>query len=167
VLLGAVSAVPAVVLVVLGCARYGAGPIQLGALAGLAAVPSLAEAVRERIERLRLEDFVLASVAHGLSELRILAVHLVAFACGRTIARKLLEVFGGVVMLESTLSYLGSQTGGAGFGVPEPMPSWGNMMAFEWGRGLGASFLAPALALWATVWACVLASRAFAEVDDG
>lgn len=159
--LGAVAAIPPVVLVVLGCARFGAGGFALPVLAGIAGVPSLAEAVRARIERLRVDEFVLASRAHGLSDARILAVHLVGVACGRTIARKLVEGFAGFVVLECTLSYLGV------FGVPEPVPSWGNMLAFEWGRGLGASFLAPALALWCTVCATVLAARVFAEVDDG
>ncbi|MEZ4238138.1 MAG: hypothetical protein R3F59_18720 [Myxococcota bacterium] len=118
--------------------------------------------MRARIERLRHEDFVTAALAHGLGGPRILVVHLVLIASGRAIARKLLEVFGGFVLLEAALSYLG-----AGFGVPEPTPSWGNMIAFEWGRGLPVSFLAPSAALWATVWATVQASRLFAEADDG
>jgi peptide/nickel transport system permease protein len=158
--LGSVAAIPRVILVLLGCAIYGNGPLQLAFIAGLSIAPSLAEAVHERIERLRLEEFVLASRAHGLSDLHVLAVHLVGLACGRTIARHLFEAFGAFVVLECTLSYLG------GFGVQEPLPSWGNMLAFEWGRDVGASVLAPGLALWLTVCACTLTSRLFAEVDD-
>jgi peptide/nickel transport system permease protein len=165
--LGAVASVPALVLVLLGCARYGNGPVQIAVFAGIATAPSLAEAVRSRIERLRHEDFVAAAQAHGLSDLRILVVHLMGIACGRTIARKLTETFGSFVLLEATLAYLGVRVGGAGFGVQEPMPSWGNMMAFEWGSGLTVPFLAPAVALWATVWATAQAARMFAEAEDG
>lgn len=158
--LASLAAVPRLVLVLLGCAIYGDGPVSLAVLTGIAAAPSLAEAVLERIERLRREEFVLAARAHGLSDLRILGLHLVALASGRVIARRLFEVFGAFLVIESTLSYLG------GFGVQEPMPSWGNMLAFEWGRDFGSSVLAPGLALWTTLGACVLASRMFAEVDD-
>lgn len=159
--LGSVAAIPRLVLVLLGCAIYGNDPLVLAVAAGIASVPPLAEAVRERIERLRLEEFVLASRAHGLSEARIVLVHLVGAACARPIARRLLDTFGAFVVLECTLSYLG------GLGVQEPVPSWGNMLAFEWGRGLGAPVLAPGLAIWATVAACTLAGTLFAEVEDG
>lgn len=159
--LASVAAIPRLVLVLLGCAIYGDGPIALAAITGLGAAPTLAEAVLERIERLRIEEFVLASQAHGLSDLRILALHLVALASGPGIVRRLFETFGAFVVIECTLSYLG------GFGVQEPMPSWGNMLAFEWGRGFASSVVAPALAIWTTVGACVLTSRMFAEVDDG
>ncbi|MEQ1503155.1 MAG: ABC transporter permease subunit [Myxococcota bacterium] len=159
--IGVVDAIPRVVLVVLGCAIHGSTAGSLAVIAGLATAPALASAVLERIERLRIEEFVLASRAHGLSDARILAVHLVGIGCGRTIGRRSCEAFGAFVVLECTLSYLG------GFGVQEPTPSWGNMLAFEWGRGLGPSVWAPALALWATVTACALTSRLFAEVDDG
>ena len=159
--IGSVAAVPRLVLVLLFCAVYGNSPIVLALGAGLAAAPPLAEAVHMRIERLRLEEFVLASRAHGLSEFRIVLVHLVGAACGRAIARHLLEAFGAFVVLECTLSYLG------GLGVQEPVPSWGNMLAFEWGRGMGASVLAPGLAIFVTIGACTLAASLFAEVEDG
>jgi peptide/nickel transport system permease protein len=159
--LGSVAAIPRLVLVLLGCAIYGDGPVQLAAITGLAAAPSLAEAVVERVERLRIEDFVMASQAHGLSDLRILGLHLVAIASGRAIVRRMVETFGAFVVVECTLSYLG------GFGVQEPVPSWGNMLAFEWGRGFTSAVIAPGVAIWATLGACVLASRLFAEASDG
>jgi peptide/nickel transport system permease protein len=156
-----IATVPRLVLVLLGCSIYGNGWLQLALAAGLGAAPALAEAVRERVERLRIEEFVLAARAHGLPDGRILWVHLVLVASGRAIARHALEAFGGFVVVECTLSYLGS------FGVQEPDPSWGNMLAFDWGRGLAWSSVAPALAIWATVGGTALASRLFAEVDDG
>jgi peptide/nickel transport system permease protein len=158
--IASIAAIPRLVLVLLGCAVYGDGPVALATIAGIGAAPSIAETVIERVERLRIEEFVLASRAHGLSDLRILGLHLVVMASGRGIVRRLFETFGAFVVIECTLSYLG------GFGVQEPMPSWGNMLAFEWGRDLGSSVLAPGIAIWATLGACVLTSRMFGEVVD-
>ncbi len=158
---GSIASVPRLVLVLLVCTVYGSGSLQLAVAAGLAAVPSIAEAVGARIERLRRAEFVLASQAHGVPPGRLLVAHLVGAACGPSIARLLLATFGSFVVLECTLSYLG------GLGVPEPMPSWGNMLVFDWGRGASASVIAPGLAIWATVAACTSAGRLFAEAEDG
>jgi peptide/nickel transport system permease protein len=147
------------VLVLLCGTIFGRDPAVLAISAGVSATPGLARAIAERIERLRLEEFVLASRAHGLSPMRILLLHLVAIASGRAIARHLVGVFGAFMVLECTLSYLGH------FGVQEPTPSWGNMLAFDWERA-GIPELAPGLAIWATLGACALAARLFAEVDD-
>jgi ABC-type dipeptide/oligopeptide/nickel transport system permease subunit len=160
ILLGAVASVPQLVLVLMCGTIFGHDPAVLAISAGVSATPALARAVAERIERLRVEEFVLASRAHGLSTARILLLHLVAIASGRAIARHLVGVFGAFMVLECTLSYLGN------FGVQEPTPSWGNMLTFQWGRPISWSILAPGLAIWATLGACALAARLFAEVDD-
>lgn len=160
-LLGSISSIPRLVFVLLCCTIFGNDLFTLAVASGISATPALSSAIIGRIERLRSEEFVLASIAHGLSAPRILFVHLVALACGRSIARALVSSFGAFMVLECTLSYLGR------FGVQEPMPSWGNMLAFEWGRDLGASVLAPGFAIWGTLGACALAARLFAETDDG
>mgnify|MGYP000400668700 FL=1 len=79
---------------------------------------------------------------------RLLFLHVLVGAAGGLVARHLLRAFAFTVVLESTLSYLG------GFGVQEPWPSWGNMLVFEWGRGLGVAQIAPAAMLLFTVGAC-------------
>lgn len=152
-----IASLPRFVLALLVCAIYGDSPWLLAVAAGVAYAPALAEAVMGRIERLRSDEYVLASSAHGVPTWRLVWIHLVGAACGRLIGRHLLLLFGYFVVLECTLSYLGS------FGVQEPLPSWGNMLVFEWGRGLSAGLLAPAVAIWLTVVAAVLASGAFAE----
>jgi peptide/nickel transport system permease protein len=159
--LGAISSVPRLVLVLLACSIYGNGALQLALAVGVAGVPPLAEAIRERVVRMRVEEFVLASRAHGLSDAWVLLVHLVMVASGRAVARQLLAGFGAFLGVECTLSYLG------GFGVQEPTPSWGNMLAAEWGRAIGWSTVAPALAIALTLGATSAASQLFAEVDDG
>ena len=158
-LLDSVMSVPRLVLVLLVCAIYGAGPLQLALAAGLAATPPLALAIAARIEGLRHAEFVLAARAHGVPAWRLLFAHLVGAACGRTIARQLLATFGSFMVLECTLSYLGA------LGVPEPVPSWGNMLAFEFGHGWTAAAVAPGVALWLAVLATAAASTLFAEHD--
>jgi len=160
-LIGSVASVPRLVLILLICTVYGAGPLQLAVGAGIAGAPALAEAVGTRIEALRSADFVLASRAHGVTLPNLLLGHLVGAATGPTIARLLLATFGGFVILESTLSYIG------GLGVPEPNPSWGNMLVFDWGRGVSLSVIAPALAIWLTVGATTEAGKLFTERHRG
>ncbi len=155
-----VASLPRFVLVLLVCTIYGDSPWHLALAAGVAYAPTLAEAIVARIERLRGNDYVLASRAHGVPEWRLLWLHLVVAACGRSIGRHLVLLFGYFVVLECTLSYLG------GFGVQEPQPSWGNMLVFEWGRGMSPALVAPAVAIWGTVVASVLSSEVFAEVGD-
>ena len=85
--------------------------------------------------------------------------HLLWLSCRRIIGRHLLYLFGYFLLVESTLSYIG------GFGIEEPMPSWGNMLAFEFGvpEGNPLAWFAPAVAIWGVILSAVLASDALAE----
>ncbi|MEN0061554.1 MAG: hypothetical protein AAGA48_05350 [Myxococcota bacterium] len=159
--LGSVASLPTLVFVLLFCTIYGAGTWQLATSAGIAAAPAIAQTVHDRVDALKRSEFVLAAQAHGVPLGRLLLAHLVGAGAGPAIVRQGLATFGQFVVLECTLSYLG------GFGVPEPQPSWGNMLVFDWGRTLGLSVTAPALAIWATVAATVAAGTAFAEEEDG
>ncbi len=156
----ALASVPRLVFVLLVSTVFGSGLVVLGVAAGLAFVPTLAEAIRDRVTQLRLQGHVESWQAHGLTDARILWVHLVAVGCGRLIARRLLELFAFVLVLETTLSYIGM------FGVQEPTPSWGNMLAFDWGRASHlVPWLAPALAIWITLAATARLAELFAEDD--
>ncbi|MFT4622451.1 MAG: peptide/nickel transport system permease protein [Myxococcota bacterium] len=155
-----IAAVPRLVLVLLVCGVLGTGVVPLAIGAGLAYTPALSETIRDRVETLRVEGRVDAWRAHGLSDTRILWLHLVALGCGRLIARRSLELFAFVLVLETTLSYIG------GFGVQEPSPSWGNMLAFDWGHAVHpVPALAPAAAIWWTLWATTRLAATFAEGD--
>lgn len=142
-----VSAIPRFVLVLLLCTITEASPQVLALGAGLAYAPTLGDAVFSRVAELRRQEFVLASRAYGVGHWRLLWVHLVWGACGRLIGRHLLSLFGFFLVLETTLAYLG------GFGVQEPTPSWGNMLAFEWGQSPDNPWgvWAPALVTWLAV----------------
>jgi ABC-type dipeptide/oligopeptide/nickel transport system permease subunit len=155
------SAIPTIVGVVLAAAIYGATPWVLGIAVGVAAAPSLGELVAARVEELRRAEVVLADRAHGLTELRIAVFHLVFGASGRAIARAALHVFAGFLAVETTLSYLGR------FGVQEPRPSWGNMIAGAWGHAGWLPLAAPAAATWLSLVLIHAAAELFAEPADG
>ena len=140
-----VESVPTLGLVCLGAAIFGPTPEVLGALAGLAWAPRVAEAVRARLESLRQAELVLALEAHGVPPWRVLTHHLLWVGCRGLLTRQALTLFAAVLTLETTLSYLGD------LGVAEPTPSWGNMLSFEWGiDGNPWAAAAPALTLWIT-----------------
>ncbi len=141
------ASVPRFVVVLLVASIFGCSSLLLAVVTGVVFVPVLGDAVYARIDQLRVQGFVRVQRAHGISEASILWRHLVWAACRRLIAVNLVHLFAFYLVLECTLSYIG------GLGIQEPLPSWGNMMAFEWGRSdvhLMAS-LAPTLTLWVTM----------------
>lgn len=152
-----VSAVPSLVLALLAAAILGGETWILAVALGLSGAPAVAEAVAGRLAEARATEYVLAMRGHGIGGARLLWIHLVLGLGGRAIARAALLSFGSFLAIEATLSYLG------GFGVREPWPSWGNMLAFEWGRAGLAPTIAPALALWGALVAVHAAADAFAE----
>lgn len=147
---GALAAIPALGLVLLVLLVYGPGPGPLGVAAGLTAVPATAEAVYARMEQLRRSEFVLAARAHGLSDTRLFFRHLLWLNTRDVFVREMLGAVGVVLVTEVTLSYLGE------FGVAEPQPSWGNLIAHALSTGcpnrlaLAAPCAAVLVALWAT-----------------
>lgn len=155
-----VQGLPRFVLVLLALSIYGNHPTVLAIAAGLAYAPTLGEAVFERLEGLRASSFIAAHRAHGVPEWRLLGVHLLWGGCRRLIARHLLALFSFLLILETTLSYLG-------FGVEQPMPSWGNMLAFDLDHVEAGwmALLAPAGAIWLVIAATTWARQGLAEEE--
>ncbi len=79
-----------------------------------------ARLVRGSVLSLRGQDFISASRALGASESRVIFRHLVPNSLAPIIVAATLG-FGGVIITESALSFLG-------FGVMPPIPTWGNML---------------------------------------
>jgi peptide/nickel transport system permease protein len=69
---------------------------------------------------LRGQEFIQASRALGAGDLRIIFRHLIPNSFAPIIVAATLG-FGGVIISESALSFLG-------FGVMPPVPTWGNML---------------------------------------
>jgi peptide/nickel transport system permease protein len=79
-----------------------------------------ARLVRARTLTLRQMDFVRAARALGVGRLRIALRHVLPNLLNTVVVATALSV-GGIILLESTLSFLG-------LGIQAPLPSWGNML---------------------------------------
>ena len=77
--------------------------------------------MRGMVLSLRNLDFTDAARAMGMSDLGIILRHMIPNALAPIIVSATLSL-GGVIILESALSFLG-------FGIQPPIPTWGNMLA--------------------------------------
>jgi peptide/nickel transport system permease protein len=82
---------------------------------------SLARIVRGAALALREREFILAASALGASDLRIIFRHMLPNLTAVILTQAALAA-PGYILAEVTLSYLG-------LGAPEPLPSWGGMLA--------------------------------------
>ena len=80
----------------------------------------VARLVRGSVLTLREQTFVEACQALGANRVRVIFSHLVPNSLAPIIVSATLG-FGGVIILESALSFLG-------FGIMPPVPTWGNML---------------------------------------
>lgn len=83
--------------------------------------PSLTRIVRGTFLSLREREFVLGAKAIGCSDFRIIFRHFIPNAIGPIVVNATLMV-ASYIVAESGLSFLG-------FGVPQPTPTWGNMLS--------------------------------------
>lgn len=77
--------------------------------------------MRGMVLSLRNQDFADAARALGMGNLGIIVRHMIPNALAPIIVNATLGL-GGVIILESALSFLG-------FGIQPPIPTWGNMLA--------------------------------------
>ncbi len=102
--------------------------------------------VRGSVLTLRSQTFIEASQALGAGRYRIIFQHLVPNSLAPIIVAATLG-FGGVIIAESALSFLG-------FGVMPPTPTWGNMLNEARGAPLEYLFtqaLSPGFCIFITV----------------
>ena len=106
----------------------------------------VARLVRGSVLSLRSQTFIEATRALGCGESRIIFQHLVPNSLAPIIVAATLG-FGGVIISESALSFLG-------FGVMPPVPTWGNMLNEARGAPLEYLFvqaLSPGICIFLTV----------------
>ncbi|MBE6621653.1 MAG: ABC transporter permease [Ruminococcaceae bacterium] len=94
--------------------------IWMMAILGLLGWAGVARLVRGQILSLREQEFMVAAEASGLSTRRRIFSHLVPNVMPQLIVQATMGL-GGVIITESTLSFLG-------LGVKHPLATWGNMM---------------------------------------
>jgi peptide/nickel transport system permease protein len=97
---------------------------------------TVARLVRGTTLSVRERDFIRAAVAQGAGPLRIMLRHVLPNVVSPIIVATTLSV-GNVILLESTLSFLG-------LGIQPPLPSWGNMLT----NAQELIWQAPALAIY-------------------
>jgi peptide/nickel transport system permease protein len=106
------------------------------AIVALVGWTTVARLVRGATLSVRERDFVRAAHALGAGPIRVMAVHILPSVVSPIIVATTLSV-GNVILLESTLSFLG-------LGIQPPLPSWGNMLT----NAQELIWQAPMLAVW-------------------
>lgn len=81
----------------------------------------VARIVRSKILAEKENEYILASISIGCSPYKIIVKHLLPNVVSTIIVQASL-LFAGMIVVEAGLSYLG-------FGVPQEVPSWGNMLS--------------------------------------
>jgi peptide/nickel transport system permease protein len=118
-----IDTLPRLVFIILVCTIMEPTIYLIAFFAGLLFIPAIATPIRRRVETLGSEDYILAHIAHGFRPVRILLYHILWLQCRPMLIRQASYVFAYVLFVETALSYLGD------YGVQEPIPSWGNMIA--------------------------------------
>ena len=108
--------------------------------------PFVAKGVRSIVAVERHREYVDAAQSLGAGPLRILAVHLIPACTGHLLVQATL-LLPAFILAEATLSYVG-------LGFPDPIASWGTMLAGAGNYNAVARFpwtLAPAVAIFGIV----------------
>jgi peptide/nickel transport system permease protein len=111
---------PPIIIMLAIAAFVGQSIVNVILIIGLLSWPTTARLVRGQVLSVREEQFVLASRSLGAKNSRLINLHVLP----NTIAPLLAEVtfaVGAAILTEAGLSFLG-------LGVPQPIPSWGNML---------------------------------------
>ncbi|MCI0336988.1 MAG: ABC transporter permease [Acidobacteria bacterium] len=122
---------------------------------------SMARIVRGAVLSLREREFILAAIALGASDPRVIFRHIWPNLTAIILTQAALSV-PGFILAEVTLSYLG-------LGVPEPLPSWGSMLASVGSVQQLGSFwwnLAPGAAIFITSLAFYLLAEGLSDLAD-
>ncbi len=114
-------AIPTILLALVLVLALGQTFLIIVAILAIAIWPRFARNVRGEVLQLKTMDYVALAKVSGASTTRILIKHILPGVVNTLIILSTLEV-GIVILLESTLSFLGA-------GVPPPTPAWGSMVA--------------------------------------
>ena len=114
------SAVPAILLGIVIAAALGGSTGNLILAIGLSGTPQFVRITRAAVLSARSQDYVEALRCSGLSEGRILFLHILPNCLSPVIVQVSLRIAASIIAI-SSLSFLG-------LGVPVPAPEWGNML---------------------------------------
>jgi peptide/nickel transport system permease protein len=111
----------------------------LAMVIGLTRWPSLARYTRAEVMRLAQAPLVEAARAAGAGPARVLFRHILPHSLTPVLVAATFQM-AGAMLVEAGLSFLG-------FGVPEPLPSWGGLLSQAQGSGRWWLVIFPGVAL--------------------
>jgi len=159
-LLELIDTLPRMVFLILICTIYQPSITLIALVSSFLFIPSVATLVRRRVEALGAEDYILAHMAHGFHPFKIITYHILWLQCRALMIRQLIFVFAYVLFIETALSYLGD------YGVQEPTPSWGNMVAQARTSPTLWPWLFPAIAIIITIASLLAVGDALAQQEE-
>lgn len=155
------QSLPGLVVLITVLGIFGSGLWQLVIVIGVLGGPPASRIIRGQVISLMSRPYTEAARVLGAGHVRIMVRHLLPNVMALVNLDATIRI-GGVVLAESTLSFLG-------YGLPPPFPSWGQMLALE-GREYmrKAPWLAiyPGLAIGLTVFAFNVLGDALRDAFD-
>ena len=113
--------IPGVILALAMVAILGPDPIYLVLALSIRRIIQFARVTRGVVLSIKELDYISACHAIGMGHVRIIFIHVLPNCIGPIIVLSTVLI-GNVILMESTLSFLG-------MGIQEPTPSWGTMIA--------------------------------------
>jgi len=138
---------PRLVLILLMIAVFKPDIYLIMVVVGLTHAPTVASMVKSKVIFLKQQDFIESAVCLGLKSRTIIVKHILWHNCRALLIIQATLGMAEAILIETSLSYLG-------FGVQEPVPSWGNMVQSGANYFLQGAFwpsTAPALAILFTI----------------
>lgn len=142
-----VDSFPRLVLILLMVAAFKPDIYLIMVVVGLTHAPTVASMVKSKVMFLKQQNFIEAAVSLGLNTPTIVIKHILWHNCRALLIIQATLGMAEAILVETSLSYLG-------FGVQEPIPSWGNMVQSGANYFLQGQFwpsTAPALAILFTI----------------
>lgn len=139
------NSIPTLFLLLIVNAVLSPGPLGLILALGLLGWTGTMRLVRGETLGIREREFVVAARAMGASNARIMFQHILPNLISIVVITLAIDI-GVLILVESGLSFLG-------FGIPQYIPSWGNMLtnAQQYFRRAPHLVIWPGLTIWITV----------------
>jgi peptide/nickel transport system permease protein len=154
-------ALPQLLVALVAAATLGSNPWSVGAAVGVAGIAGFARLTRAAVQQVRVQNFILAAQAAGLSSPQIALRHVLPNIAGPLAALTSIH-FAWAILSTATLTFLG-------FGGSPAIPDWGKMLNEGRGYFVTAPWVstAPGLAIMLTVLSVNVLGKAWERAQRG